>query len=65
MCNQCEDVRRIHGNQEVWIIMKDRNPVMQFTDRLIATLTIMALAKKEPDAFWQIVKDSSRNTKWE
>jgi hypothetical protein len=65
MCNQCSDIRRIHGEQEVWIIMKDRKAVMQFTDRFTAARTIMALAKDSPDAFWQIIKDSSLNTKWE
>ena len=65
MCNQCSDIRRIHGNKDVWIIMKDRKPIMQFDNRVTANLTILALAKEDPDAFWQIVQDTSRNTKWE
>lgn len=65
MCNQCEDIRRIHGDQIVWVVMKDKQPVMQFTVRSHAERTINLLAAKEPDAFWQIVRDSSRVTRWD
>ena len=65
MCNQCEDIRRIHGEQVVWVVMKDKKPVMQFLQRSQAERTINLLAAKEPDAFWQIVRDSSRTTRWD
>lgn len=65
MCNQCEDMRRIHGEQVVWIIMKDRKPQMQFAVRSQAERAIKILHAQEPEAFWQIVQDSSKITRWE
>jgi len=65
MCNQCEDLRRIHGNQIVWVIMKDRKPQMQFENRHQAERAIDILAEADPNHFWQIVQDSNRSTKWE
>jgi hypothetical protein len=65
MCNQCDDVRRIHGEQIVWIVMKDRKPQMQFKSRHQAERAINLLEKTDPDAFWQIVRDSSKATRWD
>jgi len=65
MCNQCSDIRRIHGNKEVWILSLDGGSRMMFTSLLQAETARDMLAKTRPNAVFEITKHDNRDLKWE
>lgn len=65
MCNQCEDVRRIHGNKEVWILSLDGGSRMMFTSLLQAEKARDLLAKTRPNVIFEITQHNNRDLKWE
>ena len=65
MCNQCEDVRRIHGNIPVWVLSIDGGSRMVFKSLAQAEQAKKILAESRPTAVFEIVETNNYYLKWE
>jgi hypothetical protein len=65
MCNQCEDIRRIHGRLPVWIVLVNGTRAMQAKTKYEAERIVKVLSSSRPDDVFDIVEDNSYFTKWE
>lgn len=65
MCNQCEDIRRIHGNMPVWVVFVNGSPAMQAKTKFEADRLVKIMAESRPNDVFEIVQDNTYYTKWE
>lgn len=64
MCNQCDDLRRIHGNQKVWIVKQDGRSILQMLKPGDAHRAISILKMSNPDSVFEIIETNSAETRW-
>lgn len=65
MCNQCSDLRRMHGNQITFLVMCDGKAVMQFASRNQAERAKALLQSSQPTSEWEIIQAQNVDIKWE
>jgi hypothetical protein len=65
MCNQCDDIRRIHGKVKVFLIMQDGRAVMQMTTQSLAERAIALLQPLNPQSEYEILEANSIDTRWD
>lgn len=65
MCNQCSDLRRMHGNQITFLLMRDGKAVMQFASRNQAERAKALLENSQPTSEWEIIQAQNVDIKWE
>jgi hypothetical protein len=64
MCNQCEDMRRIHGSIKLWVVKQDGRSVYQLMDESQAERAIAILRAISPDSVFEIIETNSAETRW-
>jgi hypothetical protein len=65
MCNQCEDIRRIHGNMKTFVVKQDGRNVYQLLDKWQAERAVSILKLSSPNSVFEIIETNSAETRWE
>jgi len=64
MCNQCEDIRRIHGQMKVFVVKQDGRSVYQLLDKWQAERAVAILKSSSPNSVFEIIETNSAETRW-
>lgn len=65
MCNQCNDLRRIHGKVQVFLIRQDGRTVMQMNSKSQAERAVALLQDSYPKSEFEIWEANSIDTRWD
>ena len=65
MCNQCDDVRRIHGKKPVWLLSVDGGNRMYFSTEDQANRAQAILQRTRPDSVFVIEKVNNYDIGWD